>query len=215
LITIAPSKIDLARVKNTLGLIKKNVDPVIYRSINKTIGTNRTLTMAKVHADLNLTKTYIRNKGFKVKGGNWMQLKAGPGRLRGQYWSKGKPIGFINFEGTKQLKNGKVSVKIKRKGERFYLEHAFIAKAKGALNVWEREPSARGGRAPTKTRKQYAGFMEKAYGRKWRLKLHRMAGPRIPGIMAKPTVLKPIELHAVVTLQKNIDSLLAYELSKL
>jgi hypothetical protein len=144
-----------------------------------------------------------------------MQLKAGPGRLRGQYWTKGTPIGLISFEGTKQLKNGKVSVKVKRNGNRFYLTHAFIAKAKGALNVWEREPSARGGRAATKTRKQYAGFMQKAYGRKWRLRLHRMAGPRIPDVLAKETVYKAIELHAVVTLQKNIDSQLAYELSKI
>ena len=214
MINIEPSQVDIARVKATLGAIKKNVDPVIYRAINKSIGINRTFAINQVYADLNLTKTYIRNR-FKAKSGKWLELKAGPGRLRGQYWTIGKPIGFINFIGTKELKNGQVSVKIKRNGTRFKLNHAFIRKAKGAENVWEREPAARGGRQPSRTREQYAGFMEKTYGRKWRLKLHRLAGPRIQDILAKPEKYKLLDANAVETFQRKLDEQLAYELSRL
>jgi hypothetical protein len=214
LIKVSANKIDVAKVKSTLGLIKKNVDPVIYRSINKTIGTNRTLSITKVYQDLNLTKTYIRNR-FKSKAGKWLENKARSGRLQGQYWTTGGPIGFINFSGTKELAKGRgVSVKIKRNGERRHFKHAFIREIKGAANVWERAPAQRGGR-PYVPSRRYAAFMQQAYGKKWRLPLQRMAGPRIGDILAKPAIYRIIETHAVETLQKNIDSQLAYELSKL
>jgi hypothetical protein len=214
LIQIQPSQVDLAKVKATLGAIKKNTDPVIYRAVNKSIGISRTYSINQVYDDLNLTKTYIRNR-YKSKAGKWLELKAGPGRLKGQYWTIGKPIGLINFIGTKQLKNGQVSVKVKRRGTRFKLDHAFIAKAKGVLNVWEREPAARGGRRPSRTREQYAAFMESTYGRRWRLRLHRMAGPRIQDILADPNIYRKIDLHAVETFQRKLDEQLAYELNKL
>ena len=214
MITVEANKIDLAKVKTTLGLIKKNVSPVIYRAINKSIGINRTFFINQVYKDLNLTKTRIRS-GFKSKAGNWLVLKANSGRLRGQYWASGGPVGLINFIGTKSLAKGKgVSVKIKRNGSRFHLKHAFIREIKGAKNVWQRSSTARGGRAYVPGR-QYAGFMEKVYGRRYRLPIERMAGPRIQDIMAYPGVYVLTDRHAVETLQKNIDSQLAYELSKL
>jgi hypothetical protein len=214
LISVDANKIDIAKVKSTLGLIKKNVDPVIYRSINKSIGTNRTLSIGEVYKDLNLTKTYIRNR-FKSKGGKWLNNLARSGHLRGQYWATGGPIGFINFSGTNELAKGRgVSVKIKRQGNREYFRHAFIRQIKGVSNVWQRAPAQRGGR-PYVRSKNYAAFMKSAYGKQWRLPIERMAGPRIEDILAKPAVYKIIETHAVETLQKNIDSQLAYELSKI
>jgi hypothetical protein len=219
LINVEANKIDIAKVKSTLGLIKKNVDPVIYRSINKTIGTNRTLSIQKVYDYLNLTKTYIRNR-FKNKGGRWLENKARSGHLQGQYWSSGGPVGFINFQNTSELKGGKgVSVKILRQGSREYFRHAFIAELKtkddrSVKNVFERAPSQRGGRAFVKSR-AYAAFMKSQYGKRWRLPVHRLAGPRIQDILAENTISKQIETHAVETLQKNIDSQLAYELSKI
>jgi hypothetical protein len=213
LIHIKPDTVDLAKVKATFGAIKKNTDPVIYRAINKSIGISRTFSINQIYADLNLTKTYIRNR-YK-KGGKWLELKAGPGRLRGQYWTTGGPIGLINFIGTKELKNGKVSVKIKRDGKRFHLEHAFIRTIKGTPNVWEREPSARGGRQASRTRAQYAAFMARAYGRRWRYKLHRMAGPRIQDILAYPDVDASVSANAAETFQRKLDEQLKYELSKL
>ena len=214
MINIKPSEVDIARVKATLGAIKKNVDPVIYRAINKSIGISRTFSIDQIYKDLNLTKTYVRNR-YKAKSGNWLEQKAGPGRLQGQYWTTGGPIGFINFIGTKELKNGQVSVKIKRSGTRFKLNHAFIRKVKGVENVWEREPTARGGRKPSRTREQYAGFMARMPKFPWRYRLHRMAGPRIQDILAYPGVYKLIDANAVLTFQRKLDEQLAYELSRL
>jgi hypothetical protein len=213
MISVKADSIDIARVKATMLSIKKNADPVIYRAINKSIGINRTFSQNKVFEKLNLTKTYIRNR-YKAKNGGWLETKAGPNRLRGQYWTTGGPIGFINFSGTKQLKNGDVSVKILKTGNRFRLKHAFIKKIKGALNVWEREPSARGGRKAIRTRAQYAAAMPR-YGRQWRYKLHRMAGPRLQDILAYAAVYKVIDQNAVETFQRKLDEQLAYELAKL
>jgi hypothetical protein len=213
LIKVEVDKIDLARVKTAMVGIKNNTDPIIYRAINKSIGINRTFSIDQAYQVLNLTKTYIRDR-FK-KAGNWLELKAGPKRLFGQYWTIGKPIGFINFVGTKELKSGGVSVKILRTGNRFKIRHAFIRKVRGAENVWEREPAARGHRAPARTREQYAGFMQKTYGRRWRYKLLRMAGPRVQDILADPGIYGKIDKNAVETFQRKLDEQLEYELSKL
>jgi hypothetical protein len=215
LIKVEANKIDLARLKTAMIGIKKNADPIVYRAINKSIGINRTFSIDQAYKILNLTKTYIRNR-FK-KSGNWLELKAGPNRLFGQYWTIGRPIGFINFIGTKELKSGGVSVKILRSGNRSKIKHAFIRKIRGAENVFEREPDTppRGYRTPARTREQYAGFMEKTFGRQWRYKLHRMAGPRLQDILADPAIYHQIDSHAVETFQRKLDEQLAYELSKL
>ena len=211
MIRVEPNKADIARVRATLGLIKKNTEPVIYRAINKSIGINRTFSINQAYEYLNLTKTYIRGK-YKAKGGKWLELKAGPGRLYGQYWNKGKPIGLINFIGTKELKNGKVSVKVLRQGRREYLNHAFIETVGRTPNVWQRKRRARGGRVASRTNEQYAAIMPHL-AKKYRLPIERLEGPRLQDIFAG-SVLRDLERHAAETFQRKLDEQLVYELKR-
>lgn len=211
MIKVEPNQVDIKRYRATLGAIKKNTEPVVYRAINKSIGINRTFSIDKAYAYLNLTKTYIRTK-YKAKSGKWLELKAGPGRLYGQYWHTGKPIGLINFIGTRELKNGFVSVKVLRQGKRRQLRHAFIKSIKGVPNVWQRKPSARGGRTPTRTRQQYAAIMP-YLAEKYRLPIERVEGPRLQDIFSG-SVLSEVEKHAVETFQRKLDEQLVYELNR-
>jgi hypothetical protein len=169
------------------------------RAINKTLMGTRTDAVGEIYKSLNLTKTRIR-KDFSLH-------KASSTLVRGSVLAKGKPVGLISFTGTKQLKSGFVSFKVHR-GKKFQkLRHAFIARAKGTDNVFER---INWGKRPFRP-----GFPYAVLPHKYRFPLERKTGPRIEDDYSQKLIIDPVSIMAANRLTKNIDSQIDFEWSKL
>jgi len=101
-----------------------------------------------------------------------------------------------------------VSVKVKTSSSRTVIKHAFIASAKGTVNVFQRRHKTGAGKYDPKI----------PYGRlpkKYRLPIDRKTGPRITDHLGKPAVFKKIQEQAAARYVKNVDHELSWELSKL
>jgi len=125
-------KIDLQGLKN----IEKMVSEEPYRkALGRTL--NRTKTKFKSVTTKEVRKTYnIRAKDLK----QYIQLKK-TGNLEWKFMVKGKQLGLEKFK-PRQNKSS-VSVMVK-KGQRFKLSYAFLAKDKnGNIRVFERETKKR------------------------------------------------------------------------
>jgi len=166
----------LNSVKLALTGIKNGYPKVMTRALNKTISGVRTDESKEVRADLNLKSAYV-NAAITTQKASWTNLTA-------RTDAKSKPVGLINFSGTKQNAKG-VSVKVKKKNRRSTLKHAFIQTAKNAKNVFWREG-------------------------KPRYPIDRLTGPRITDILAKKEIIGRVEDKAGVRLKTNID----YELTR-
>jgi hypothetical protein len=190
----------LAGAKLMLAAVGKSADPIIYRSINKTIDNTQTKAVSLIYNVLNLTKTRIR-KDFK-------KVRAYRSRLSGQLLAEGLPVGFMSFSGTRELKAGKgVSVKLKRTGSRKYFRHAFIAEAKGTKHVFERESW---GKARWKPGYPYAK-MPKSY----RFGLDRLSGVSIEDYYKDDRIYKTVLFFGGDRLVINMESQIDFELSKI
>lgn len=192
------NKADIANVQVALAGVKNGASRVLSRAINKTLDGVRTDSVNEIAKDITPKKSTIR--------GTFTVRKTSVTNLEGRTYSRGKPLGLIHYQ-ARQTKKG-VSVKVKRVGKRAVILGAFIAKGKGATNVFWRQ--YRGTR-----KKVRPGFQYGALPRGYRLPIERLTGPRIPDIMGNPKVIGLILSAANVRLDKNLSSQLDYELSKL
>jgi len=192
------NKADLANVQIALAGVKNGASRVLSRAINKTLDGVRTDSVNEIAKEITPTKKTIRGT-FTVK-------KTSVSNLEGRTYSRGKPLGLIHYS-ARQTKKG-VSVQVKRSGKRAIILGAFIAKAKGAENVfWRQWHGAK--------KKARPGFPYGALPAKYRLPIERLTGPRIPDIMGNTKVIGVILSAANVRLDKNLKNQLDYELSKL
>ena len=193
-------KDQLREVQMILASVGKSVDPIIYRSINKTIDRGQTKAISSIYKIVNLTKTRIR-KDFK-------KYKAFSKRLSGKLLAEGKPVGFMSFSGTKELARGGVSVKIRRDKPRFKMSHAFIGKGVGGQEqVFEREDWW--GR-PFRPGYPYAN-MPKSH----RMPLDRLSAIAIEDYFADDRMYKPVQEFCSQFLSDETLRQIEFELSKL
>jgi hypothetical protein len=178
--------INSASMKALLDGLKPVITPTLVRAINKTLTGIKTDKSTMIREDLNLPKTYVDqhiviNKAEKT----WPE---------GRVTTRSKPVGLINFTGTRQAIKG-VSVKVKRYGTRSIIPHTFIATAHNAENVWWRS--------------KIGGV------RVWRLPIERLTGPRLTDNLSRPEVIGEVEKKAGDRWDANMEHELEWELSKL
>jgi len=187
MMTVALDTGDLQAVRLLLNAIPEGNQRARTRAINRTLAGARTDATTEVYKELNLTKTRIR-KDFKI-------FRASRAWPHGQLQSKGKPVGVASFSGTRQTKKG-VSVKIKRRGSRELLKHAFIATVKKARGAFWRDYGLK--RAKYKPGKPYGRMPER-----YRLPIHRLSGPRIQDILGDNRVMARVMQKAGARYEKN------------
>jgi hypothetical protein len=192
-------KAALAEVKVALAGVENGASRVLSRAINKTLDGVRTDSVNEIANDITPKKSVIR-KTFTVK-------KTTASNLEGRTSSKGKPLGLIHYL-ARQTKKG-VSVKVKRNGKRSVIPGSFIAKAKGATNVFWRQ--YKGPKTKPRPGFKYGVLPKHPY----RLPIERLTGPRVPDIMDKPEVMAAILAAADARLDKNLSNQIDYELSRL
>lgn len=192
--------VDFNNVSSMLSGIKNGAIKVQVRAINKTLAGVKTDVSTEIRSDLNIAKKYVDK--------NITTSKANFAKPSGSVVTKSKPIGLINFTGTRQTKKG-VSVKVKKSGKRTILKHAFVAVIKNAKNVWWRKKISK------ETKKYKSDFPYAKLPKIYRLPLQRLTGPRLTDRLAQASVIKSIEIKAGDRLIKNYDHELNYELSKL
>ena len=189
----------IAGAKAMLALVGRSVDPIIYRSINKSIDNTQTKAVDKIYAVLNLTKTRIRK--------DFSKIKAFSKKLSGQLLATGLPVGFAAFNPT-ELKKGKgISIKFKRTGSREYFKHSFIRPYRGVNHVFEREEW---GSAPWRPNFPY-GIL----ARRYRYPLDRMYTAAIEDYYKDPRIYDPVQQFAADRLEYHVLDQADYELSKI
>jgi len=125
-------KVELKGLKEISGMLdKKILGKVTGRTLKRTATKFKTVTIKEVR------KTYnIRAKDLK----EYIKLKK-TGDMEYRFNIQGKTLGLEKFK-ARQTKRG-VSVMVKR-GQRFKLSHAFLAKdSNGNIRVFERETKKR------------------------------------------------------------------------
>jgi hypothetical protein len=200
MVNLKVDKDSMAGAKIMLAAVGRSADPIIYRAINKSMAKGQTRAVSKISRVVNLTATRIR-KDFK-------QHKAFSGRLSGTLLAEGKPVGFMSFSGTKELKTGGVSVKIRKDRPRFRMVHAFIARGRGGKHqVFEREDWY--GR-PWKPGYPYAK-MPKSY----RLGLDRLSAIAIEDYYKDNRIYNDVQLYCSQVLEEETLRQIEFELTKI
>ncbi|MBI9092909.1 MAG: hypothetical protein JEZ12_27145 [Desulfobacterium sp.] len=194
---IEMSRADIAQVESLLSDVKNGSKRALTNALNKTLKTVQTQAAKAVGADLALTAKRIK-QDFAIK-------KARFSDITGSFVSKGVPIGLMQFA-AKQTKKG-VSFKVKRKGKRSVVRHAFIAPAKngGGLHVWWRgkiwkrpvNPKLKYGALPRKYRFPVSSS-KKTRG------IQRLTGPRIEDILGESTMWEGICVDAAGKYVENL-----------
>ena len=188
------SKIMLAELKGIEPKVKS-------RAINRSLTSVRAEAVSLIALDLNLTQTKIRN--------SFTMVRATISNPSGAVVSQSKPIPLIDFNGTRALARGGVSVQVKRTGARERLIHTFIATmASGHRGVFEREAGNFG--RPFQILKNYA-----AMPRRFRLPIEELFGPRITDEYSKGPILEAVQRRAGEVYTSNYEHELDYELGLL
>jgi hypothetical protein len=205
------NKSDVNKIKIMMVGIKNGTPKVLSRSINKTLTNVSTKAATEIRKDLNLTAKRVK--------ADFKPIKATWAKPSGAFRSKGDPVGLSSFIGTKELARGGVGVKVKKSKGKTILQHAFIAKGKGAstgpdgnvkVHVFERDLlPGQTGKGVYDPKIPY-GRLPKNY--KW---LKRLTGPRVEDELSKETVMKPVLNHADTRLTYHLNYELDRELSKL
>jgi len=199
---------DLTEIGILLSGVKNGAVKVLTRALNKTLANVQTEAARRVADDLNLSQKRIKE--------DFSQIKATWSKPSATFISKGKPVGLISFSGTRATKAG-VSVKVKKSGARKIIDHAFIAVANRAENVWRRPYTG-------ERKKVRPGFAYGALPKKYRFpvppgggkgRISRLTGPRVEDELSKPHIIKRVMDHADERIEINLDAELNYELSKL
>lgn len=182
-------KSDLQSARALLSGIKGGANTAIYRAVNRGVSFAQTQAVKAIGQDLNL-------KAARIKS-DFTMRKAKKGDLSGAVTATGQPVGLLQF-GANKVKKG-YSVKVKRKGKRTLLKHAFRAKTtkpkkNGSTYTtehlwWRKEygPSRTG--SGTKYVRYFASLPAK---HPLKEPLHRLSGPRIEDIFAKPKIYDPV-----------------------
>lgn len=206
---------EMADIKGLLKNIESQSPKMLRMVINKGVTGGRTEAVSAIYEDLNLTKTRIR-KDFTMKK---MFVKDSSAWLK----SKGKPIGLGEFSPT-QKKDG-VTVKIKRKGKRKLVKHAFMPSLRtGTAQVTGRQSRVfmryyryedEGpyvGMRKGFSKRHYASLPSK-YRYKDKIKLRTLTGPRIQDIYADPMRMKLVLIRTEKRMEKEADRLMDLVLS--
>ncbi|MCE5185079.1 MAG: phage tail protein [Planctomycetaceae bacterium] len=176
----------LREVQLMLREIPRGMATVMSRGINKTAVSVRAEVVRKIAAEVNLSQKRIR-EALTISQANWTKWAATINISR-------KRIGLINF-GARQTARG-VSYKIDKAHGRKAIEHAFIATAKGAENVWVRETDADGTLVP-------------------RLPIVRLQGPSIGEVFKRAAwLVQQTYASAETQLNKNIETQIELMLDK-
>lgn len=200
----------LSSVRELLRDIENGVVKAQTQAINKTLSTTKTSMRKRLGEKLNLKAARI-DQDLSIDKASYDSVS---GRVR----AKGEPVGLINFAG-KQLPKG-VKVKVFKGGGLKLLKHAFIRKIKGRTEStdkehlfwrlksgWERQRN----QAILSKKRYFIGKSSRFIGpvnnneKNYRYKLHRLVGPRIEDILAKPEILGPIETEAADLFATNMD----------
>ena len=208
MINVKVNQESLSSAKVLINAVGKSADPVIYRTINKSIDNTQVKGVDLVYQALNLTKTRIR-KDFR-------KIRAFTRRLTGQLIAEGRPIGFTSFSGTKELKAGGVRVKIERSSPATDFKHAFIAPGKRSadpktgekkLQVFERKRYGSGVFIP--------GYPYANLPHRYKYPLERKAGPKIEDYYGHDRIQLPVEQFAAFRMEVNMQSQIDFEMSKI
>jgi hypothetical protein len=179
-------KINTSSARTMLLELSKAATPALVRALNKTLTGVRTDKSTVIREDLNLSKRYVDQQIAITRASNT--------RPEGRVTTRSKPVGLINFTGTRQVTKG-VSVKVKKYGTRSILKHAFIATANNAQNVFWR--ARIGGKLVA------------------RLPIERLTGPRLTDNLSRPEVIAEVEKKAGARLDTNLAHEIDYEISRL
>ena len=191
----------LDRAKMMMAELKGIEPKVKSRAINRSLTSVRAEAVSLIGLDLNLTATKIRE--------SFTMNNATVANPTGSVVSKSKPIPLIDFNGTRELARGGVSVQVKRTGERVKLLHAFIATMKsGHRGVFEREAGNFG--RPFQILKNYA-----AMPKKYRLPIDELFGPRITDEYSKGPIIEAVQRRAAEVYTANYAHELDYYLGLL
>jgi len=191
----------LDRSKIMLAELKGIEPKVRSRAINRSLTSVRAEAVSLIALDLNLTQTKIRD--------SFAMNRATVSRPVGSVISSSEPIPLIDFNGTRELARGGVSVQVKRTGARVRLIHAFVAvMASGHRGVFERWGGNFG--RPFQILKNYA-----ALPRRFRLPIEELFGPRITDEYAKGPIIEAVQRRAAEVYTSNYEHELDYELGLL
>ena len=191
----------LDRAKIMMAELRGIEPKVKSRAINRSLTSVRAEAVSLISLDLNLSQTKIRD--------SFTMNKATVSNPTGSVVSSSKPIPLIDFNGTRELARGGVSVQVKKTGARVKLLHAFVAVMKsGHRGVFEREAGNFG--RTFQILKNYA-----AMPKRYRLPIEEMFGPRITDEYAKGPIIEAVQRRAAEVYTSNYEHELDYELGLL
>jgi hypothetical protein len=184
----------VAEVKSLLGEFADKYKAVLTTSINKTLGTAKTQATARIGNEINL-------KAARIKEDFTLQ-KANYSKLSGALIAQGEPVGLIQFGANQTLKG--VSVKVLRSSTRSVIKHAYIAARGTKSHVYWRAERVQGtGKWPEGKK---ANVDWRRVAEKYKTPVHRLTGPRIEDIFAKPQVFEPVSIQAQHVYLQNVDA---------
>lgn len=172
-------RIDAEEFKKAQKLLKHidgGVEKAASRAINRATEASRTAAISKIREGYHVSAGKIRET-ISIK-------RASPTSLFSKVQSSGKRMSLIEFRHTPKepLKGGKraiVKVAVKKTGYK-PLRHAFVAKLKGKIGIYERT-----------TKKRFP--------------IKKLMGPAIPQMLDTDNVSRHIEDKAQETLSKRFN----------
>ncbi len=191
---------DLAKVRSMLRDVRGGADLAIARALNKGISHGKTQAVKAIGQYLTLKAARIK-QDFTVR-------KAKKSDTSGAIIATGRPVGLLNFM-ARPRKDG-YSVKVKRRGPREVLKHAFRASTTNVKNgggtyttehLWWRQYSGSRSQGPPMPPGFYARLPER-----FRHPLQRLEGPRIEDIFDKPGIIDPIMKAASDKTSLHLDT---------
>jgi hypothetical protein len=174
-----------------LSGISGAADKALTRAINKSLVNVRTRAVKEIGADLNLKSSRIK-KDFDIKKAIFTKMVA---FVRCQ----SVPPGLINFS-SRQVRKG-VTTKVRKKGGRKFVKHAFIATFKGNRHVAKRTGDEVGKGIYDPRKKRIWGRLPKKY----RFPIKVLYAVRPADFMAQPEILNPLEYYAGERVSTNLD----------
>ena len=189
---------DLAKVRIAMMGIKNGYPKVVTRSLNKTLTGVRTDSVREIQKVITPNAKIIRDT-FKLEKANYAKLSA-------TIKSIGKPLPLLAYKAN-QTKKG-VTVQVEKASARVLFHGAFIATVKKHKGVFQRK------KPPYRTKRSNK-LPWKRFAEKYRLPIEEKFGPKVPDIMGRAEVMKPILEKARIRLKKELDHQLDLALGKL
>lgn len=198
-----------ASLRRMLAAVPREIPKVMAGAINVTARAAKERAIDEIRGQINLKRKDLRDllKLRKATRRVWSATIEIPGRR----------LGLIRF-GAKQTQKG-VSYKIKA-GGRKQIRHAFVQTVNTAKNVWRRAAKRSGllGRLKKGLKGRAADYQrnaQEASNLVGRLPIVRLRGPSLGQVVHDArAILKRTQEEAAANLEKNIDSKVAWILSK-